>query len=51
MLQFNKDIVSEPLEVSQATVLEQNDLEIVISGEMVTSANIPELMARMHALT
>ena len=51
MLQFNKDIVSEPLEVSQATVLEENDLEIVISGEMVTSVNISELMARMHALT
>ena len=42
MLQFNEEIVYEPLEVSQATALEQNDLEIVISGETVTSTNIPE---------
>ena len=42
MLQFNEEIVSEPLEVSQATALEQNDLEIVISGETVTSTKIRE---------
>ena len=42
MLQFNEEIVYEPLEFSQATVLEQNDLEIVISGEAVTSTKIPE---------
>ena len=42
MLQFNKEIVYEPLEVSQATALGQNDLEIVISGETVTSMKIPE---------
>ena len=42
MLQFNEEIVYEPLEVSQATALEQNDLEIVISGEMVTSTKIQE---------
>ena len=42
MLQFNEEIVYERLEVSQATALEQNDLEIVISGETVTSTKIPE---------
>ena len=42
MLQFNEEIVYEPLEFSQVTVLEQNDLEIVISGEAVTSTKIPE---------
>ena len=42
MLQFNDKIVYEPLEVSQATALEQNDLEIVIFGKTVTSTKIPE---------
>ena len=37
MLQFNEEKVYETFKVSQATVLEQNDLEIVISGKTVTS--------------
>ena len=40
MLQFNDEIVYEPLEVSQATTLEQNDF--AISGKTVTSTKIPE---------
>ena len=42
ILQFNEEIVYEPRDVSQVTALEQNDLEIVISGETVTSTKIPE---------
>ena len=42
MLQFNDEIVYESLEVSQATALEQNDLEIAIFGKTVTSTKIPE---------
>ena len=42
MLQFNEEIVYEPPEVLQTTVLEENDLEIAISGETVTSTKIPE---------
>ena len=42
MLLFNEEIVYEPPEFLQTTVLEENDLEIAISGETVTSTKIPE---------
>ena len=42
MLQFNEEIFYETFEVSQATALEQNDLEIVISGKTVSSTKILE---------
>ena len=42
MFQFNEETVYEPLEVLQATSLEQNDLKIVISAETVTSTRIPQ---------